>query len=447
MHDIFLSTPSPSGASATGLSVGGAQGAGVQTSGESASFGATLTGVFHSVLSPEKLDEISSKLEALGVDTSFMDGLNSMLSGNLMAEAGGQEGMPLPQLHSFLQNSFAELEKMLNQSMPGTGEETSDQLSDELLSSLGEIIESIQKTIEPAKAPTAVVLSLPENADAVSVSTTASASIQPSDVKRQLMTGNSQGQSTLNTSSPGSTAPAAQVAEGDTPDFISSSASMSKGGDQLSNLPAGERSFNNALDEQFSKILSSDMTSESNAESVLEKLVSNVKDKSSAASFRTTFSDAQSKLESTPYSTTVMTGLDDIAWGEEVGQKIVWFTGKAIQSAEIHLNPAELGPIDVKISVQNDTAAVTFNAHNASVREMLESNVVRLREMMETNGVDLQEVNVDARQGDERFASNDQQQGGNGSSGNSDEAEASAEAAVEQEVHIQTSSNIVDYFA
>ncbi|WP_197479130.1 flagellar hook-length control protein FliK, partial [Oleiphilus sp. HI0132] len=174
--------------------------------------------------------------------------------------------------------------------------------------------------------------------------------------------------------------------------------------------------------------------STSSVESILEKTIGSGVERSSSL-LKTTFSEVQQKLDNAPYSTTVMTGLDEVEWGEEVGQKIVWLTGKAIQSAEIHLNPAELGPIDVKISVQNDAAAITFNAHNASVREMLESNVVRLREMMETNGVELQEVNVDARSGDERFASNDQQQGSNGSEDQQEDSEdSSSETATTESI-------------
>ena len=142
-----------------------------------------------------------------------------------------------------------------------------------------------------------------------------------------------------------------------------------------------------------------------------------------------------------------MTGMDAPEWGDEIGQKIVWFTGRSIQSAEIHLNPAELGPIDVKISVQNDTASVTFNAHNSSVRELLESNVTRLREMMEQNGVELQQVDVDSRQSDERYGSSGRDadaegQGNSQSDDNEDLVETSDQASL-----VQSSSNIVDYFA
>ena len=109
------------------------------------------------------------------------------------------------------------------------------------------------------------------------------------------------------------------------------------------------------------------------------------------------FSDLQLKAAGDPlkqYSTTLSTPVNAQSWSDEVSQKIVWFSGRNISAAEMHLNPAELGPIDVKINVQNDIATVTFNVNNSSVKDLLESSVVRLREMMEANGVSLGEVTI-----------------------------------------------------
>ena len=144
-----------------------------------------------------------------------------------------------------------------------------------------------------------------------------------------------------------------------------------------------------------------------------------------------------------PYSTTLTTPVDAKEWADEVSQKIVWFTGRNIQAAEMHLNPADLGPIDVKINVQNDVASVTFNVQNASVRELLESNVVRLREMMESNGVNLGEVNVDSgKQDGYQEAQNGRQQL---TAANGELSGLQEEDGQEQHVSVK-SSNLVDYF-
>lgn len=145
------------------------------------------------------------------------------------------------------------------------------------------------------------------------------------------------------------------------------------------------------------------------------------------------------------YSTTLSTPVNSQQWNEELSQKIVWFSGRNIQAAEMHLNPAELGPIDVKIHVQNDVTSVTFNVNNASVRDLLESNVVRLREMMEANGVNVGEVNIDSDSRDQSQQSSSDS--GKNNFGNSahDDADDAELVTSEQEVKIKQ-VNLVDYF-
>jgi len=144
------------------------------------------------------------------------------------------------------------------------------------------------------------------------------------------------------------------------------------------------------------------------------------------------------------YSTTLSTPVNAQNWSNELSQKIVWFSGRNINAAEMHLNPAELGPIDVKISVQNEVTTVTFNVNNASVKDLLESSVVRLREMMEANGVNVGEVNIDA---DSRGESG-QQGSANEHAGFAGTVNDSAE--IGDDSHEQTitlkETNLVDYF-
>ena len=143
------------------------------------------------------------------------------------------------------------------------------------------------------------------------------------------------------------------------------------------------------------------------------------------------------------YSTTLTTPVNSQQWSEEVSQKIVWFTGRNIQAAEMHLNPADLGPIDVKIHVQNDVASVTFNVNNASVRDLLESNVVRLREMIEANGVNVGEVNIDSGSREQSHSGEKSDENGLAQSGQADKN--SDLLTEEQEIQVKQ-TNLVDYF-
>lgn len=441
MQDIFLSTPATSGG-APGLSVAGGASSGLpqQEPGSTTSFGATLTSVFNTSLDPQQIEDISAKLESLGLDTNFLGDINALLSGNLMSQQQGVEGMPLPQLNSFLSSSLAELEKSLE--LVG---DYSEGMSDQDLSALLGIINSIQEVIQPqVLQPGVLGYQMLETADAGAIANSQSNSLDDSGMKKQAQSKISpaMAQAALaNTSQTGSLA-LGPNAEG---------ASMLSGV-QLTNQNiqtgqvVGEQVSQTLSNESFGKLFAESSANTNMVDALVDKVANTGVDKSGLSGIKASFADVQAKLDSSPYSTTVMTGLDDVEWGQEVSQKVVWLTGKAIQSAEIHLNPAELGPIDVKISVQNDAASVTFNAHNASVREMLESNVVRLREMMETNGVDLQEVNVDARQGEEGYASKDQEKQSGDNQDHDDEALGDEDGRTEAIVN-SSSSNIVDYFA
>jgi flagellar hook-length control protein FliK len=81
-------------------------------------------------------------------------------------------------------------------------------------------------------------------------------------------------------------------------------------------------------------------------------------------------------------------------WGEAVAERVMWMSSQGLQEAEIHLNPTDLGPMQVKVSVVADQAHVSFVVSNASVREALDQNAIRLREMFNGEGLNLVDVDV-----------------------------------------------------
>jgi flagellar hook-length control protein FliK len=81
-------------------------------------------------------------------------------------------------------------------------------------------------------------------------------------------------------------------------------------------------------------------------------------------------------------------------WGEAVAERVMWMSSQGLQEAEIHLNPADLGPMQVKVSLVADQAHVSFVVSNASVREALDQNAIRLREMFNGEGLNLVDVDV-----------------------------------------------------
>jgi flagellar hook-length control protein FliK len=81
-------------------------------------------------------------------------------------------------------------------------------------------------------------------------------------------------------------------------------------------------------------------------------------------------------------------------WDEQVGQKIVWMVGGGEQSASLTLNPPDLGPMQVVLSVNGDQASVAFSSAHQEVRHALESALPRLREMMDQSGLSLGSATV-----------------------------------------------------
>lgn len=83
-------------------------------------------------------------------------------------------------------------------------------------------------------------------------------------------------------------------------------------------------------------------------------------------------------------------------WDAALGQKVVWLANQHQQSASMQLNPPNLGPLEVRLSIANDQASALFVSHHPAVRDAIESSLPRLREMLAENGITLGNVQVSA---------------------------------------------------
>ena len=94
------------------------------------------------------------------------------------------------------------------------------------------------------------------------------------------------------------------------------------------------------------------------------------------------------------WQTEVPTTVGKQGWGNAVMQRVMWMSSQQVQTAEIALDPPELGPLQVRVSNQGEQTSVVFSSQHAQVRDALDQSLPRLREMMEEQGVDLADVNV-----------------------------------------------------
>lgn len=83
-------------------------------------------------------------------------------------------------------------------------------------------------------------------------------------------------------------------------------------------------------------------------------------------------------------------------WDNALGQKVLWMVSNQQQVAELNLDPPDLGPLQVTLSLNNDQASATFISQHADVRQALEAALPRLKEMMAENGINLGDATVSA---------------------------------------------------
>jgi len=91
---------------------------------------------------------------------------------------------------------------------------------------------------------------------------------------------------------------------------------------------------------------------------------------------------------------TLHTPLRQPGWDQALSERVMWVVNQKFQGVELKLNPAHLGPIEVRVQMQNDQAQVSFVAQHGPVRDALEAALPRLREMFTANGFNLVDVNV-----------------------------------------------------
>jgi flagellar hook-length control protein FliK len=83
-------------------------------------------------------------------------------------------------------------------------------------------------------------------------------------------------------------------------------------------------------------------------------------------------------------------------FAQEVTDHLSWMVGNGLNGAKLEVNPAQLGPIEVRIAVQGDQAQVSLTAHSAATRDALEASSPKLREMLGAQG--FAHVSVDISQ-------------------------------------------------
>jgi flagellar hook-length control protein FliK len=135
-------------------------------------------------------------------------------------------------------------------------------------------------------------------------------------------------------------------------------------------------------------------------------------------------------------------------WNNQVGQRIVWMVAGKEQSASLTLNPPELGPMQVVLSVTGDQTSITFSSAQPEVRQALENAMPRLREMMSESGISLGDASVNDGMPDAQAGSGTRNTaGGSGHQGGGNADPAEPKRVFERPIALGGGTGMVDTFA
>ncbi|MDQ3186781.1 MAG: flagellar hook-length control protein FliK [Pseudomonadota bacterium] len=136
-------------------------------------------------------------------------------------------------------------------------------------------------------------------------------------------------------------------------------------------------------------------------------------------------------------------------WDNALGQKMLWMASNQQQVAELSLDPPELGPLQVTLSIANDQASATFVSQHADVRQTLEAALPRLKEMMAESGINLGSATVSAETSQQQGGFERQHRSGTpqGLDGESRDASNAKNAGIGMSYIAPGGNRLVDTFA
>lgn len=104
--------------------------------------------------------------------------------------------------------------------------------------------------------------------------------------------------------------------------------------------------------------------------------------------------DAPLRAPPAPLQLAIEAPLPGARFAQELGERVLWISGRQGQLAEIALNPPQLGPLEVRLALTGSEAAAQFYSPHPAVREAIEAALPRLREMLAESGLTLGEAQV-----------------------------------------------------
>ncbi|GAL23095.1 flagellar hook-length control protein FliK [Vibrio maritimus] len=135
--------------------------------------------------------------------------------------------------------------------------------------------------------------------------------------------------------------------------------------------------------------------------------------------------------------------------GEQVAERVQMMMSKNLKHVDIRLDPPDLGRMQIRMSLNNDSATVHFTVQNQQTRDMVDQAMPRLREMLSQQGIQLADTSVQQQGQQQRHASHGSGNGGPSSGGTngSADSEANVEGGVTVDVAVNKNKDGISYYA
>lgn len=129
----------------------------------------------------------------------------------------------------------------------------------------------------------------------------------------------------------------------------------------------------------------------------------------------------------------------------QLKEKMLMMVKDKVHTAEIRLDPSELGSMQIKISLQQDQMSVQFMVQQGNAKELMEQQMPKLKELLQQQGIELSQGSVQqqnqsssGQDGGRRTA------GGNGLGTTLDSSDELVEPGL---LPAKNSDRVVDYYA
>jgi flagellar hook-length control protein FliK len=143
------------------------------------------------------------------------------------------------------------------------------------------------------------------------------------------------------------------------------------------------------------------------------------------------------------HSLAVDTPVGASGFAKELGQQVTWLSGQEVKQAQIRLNPQDLGPLDVKVSVEHGRVDVAFMTQHPAAAAAVQQGLGQLNQMLSGQGLSLGHTSVGQHGAQQQFADSQGQSSQAQTSGDSEDKTDPSSVSTLQRVAV----GLVDAFA